>query len=115
MRSDKVNTDLCEVTVLRRFDCKQKCHLSGASARCFEVRSVTLLIRSTVGACGATRPGSAAHPFEQDRPQLLAASNVSLGKNPAIRRRAGNWATDALILMSESGQNHLSVSFTVGA
>ncbi|SOE97447.1 hypothetical protein SAMN05414139_10574 [Burkholderia sp. D7] len=47
MRSDKVNTDLCEVTVLRRSNCKQKCHLSGASARCFEVRSVTLLIRST--------------------------------------------------------------------
>src|SRR5476649_696988 len=49
MRSDKVNTDLCEVTVLRRSDCKQKCHLSGASARCFEVRAVTLLIRSTTG------------------------------------------------------------------
>src|SRR5471030_235736 len=53
MRSDKVNTDLCEVTVLRRSDCKQKCHLSGASARCFEVRAVTLLIRSTTGGYAA--------------------------------------------------------------
>jgi hypothetical protein len=47
MRSDKVGTGLCEVTVLLRSDCEQKCHFSGASARCYGVRSVTLLIRST--------------------------------------------------------------------
>jgi hypothetical protein len=47
MRSDKVNTDLCEVTLLFRCDCKQKCHVSSASARCFEIQSVTLLMRST--------------------------------------------------------------------
>ncbi|MCI0152076.1 hypothetical protein KNO81_40320 [Paraburkholderia sediminicola] len=61
MRSDKVNTDLCEVTVSFRSDCKQKCHFSGALARCFNVRSVTLLIRSTPG-CAAAKAAKTTVP-----------------------------------------------------
>ena len=56
MRSDKVRTGLCEVTVLLRSDCEQKCHFSGASARCYRVRSVTLLIRSTIVPPPVRRP-----------------------------------------------------------
>lgn len=48
MRSEKVNTDLCEVTVSFRSDCKQKCHYNGESVRHFETPSVTHLIWPTL-------------------------------------------------------------------